>query len=263
MIRLQYLIGYAFVIAIICGVIRAAFPAMTSVTLVCVQELTESVAASGESSIESLASYDPASSSWKTSQLLLEGGLTEFSGTWPRSGIDAEWEVISAAEVGAPHLRERVWIVAYPVSQGLSLPQFEAILGAGWREEGRAASECGEALANPQGERRGEARKFRRYESQEWSACCRKAVAHPYSHHVYRRSSVVQVGRIRCADEVEDHGLASRTQWSVEPNVGRVAHGVPNRVDRLRALGNAVVPQIPEMFAREIKKALDAQKVTA
>jgi len=31
--------------------------------------------------------------------------------------------------------------------------------------------------------------------------------------------------------------------WTVEPNVGRVAHGVPHRVDRLRALGNAVVPQ--------------------
>jgi DNA (cytosine-5)-methyltransferase 1 len=31
--------------------------------------------------------------------------------------------------------------------------------------------------------------------------------------------------------------------WAVEPDVGRVAHGVPGRVDRLRALGNAVVPQ--------------------
>lgn len=31
--------------------------------------------------------------------------------------------------------------------------------------------------------------------------------------------------------------------WSVEPDVGRVAHGVPDRVDRLRCLGNAVVPQ--------------------
>ena len=40
--------------------------------------------------------------------------------------------------------------------------------------------------------------------------------------------------------------------WATEPDVGRVAHGVPARVDRLRALGNAVVPQIPEILGRAI-----------
>jgi DNA (cytosine-5)-methyltransferase 1 len=37
--------------------------------------------------------------------------------------------------------------------------------------------------------------------------------------------------------------------------VGRVAHGVPARVDRLRSLGNAVVPQIPEIIGRAIMQA--------
>lgn len=36
--------------------------------------------------------------------------------------------------------------------------------------------------------------------------------------------------------------------WPAEPGVGRVAHGVPGRVDRLKGLGNAVVPQLAEMF---------------
>lgn len=40
--------------------------------------------------------------------------------------------------------------------------------------------------------------------------------------------------------------------WSAEPDVGRVAHGVPSRVDRLRCLGNAVVPQV----AREVGKVM-------
>ena len=49
--------------------------------------------------------------------------------------------------------------------------------------------------------------------------------------------------------------------WSSEPNVGRVAHGVPKRVDRLRALGNAVVPQqvypILEAIAKIHKGEID------
>lgn len=32
--------------------------------------------------------------------------------------------------------------------------------------------------------------------------------------------------------------------WAVEPELGRVAHGIPNRVDRLKCLGNAIVPQV-------------------
>ena len=40
--------------------------------------------------------------------------------------------------------------------------------------------------------------------------------------------------------------------WESEPDVGRVAHGVPSRVDRLRCLGNAVVPQVVEVIGRAI-----------
>jgi len=43
-----------------------------------------------------------------------------------------------------------------------------------------------------------------------------------------------------------------RDWWTVEPNVGRVAHGVPARVDRLRALGNSVVPQVAEWIGSRI-----------
>jgi len=44
-------------------------------------------------------------------------------------------------------------------------------------------------------------------------------------------------------------------QWRVEPDVGRVANGVSSRVDRLKSLGNAVVPQIPELIGRAILSA--------
>jgi DNA (cytosine-5)-methyltransferase 1 len=42
--------------------------------------------------------------------------------------------------------------------------------------------------------------------------------------------------------------------WAVEPDVGRVAHGIPARVDRLRCLGNAVVPQVAYQIGKAIMK---------
>jgi DNA (cytosine-5)-methyltransferase 1 len=82
----------------------------------------------------------------------------------------------------------------------------QTLFGAGWWDEGRATSECGEV---------------------------------PHASHYAAIS-----------DEIRRGDTAG--QWWVEPNVGRVAHGVPARVDRLRSLGNAVVPQIPEIIGRAI-----------
>ena len=47
--------------------------------------------------------------------------------------------------------------------------------------------------------------------------------------------------------------------WSVEPNVGRVAHGVPNRVDRTKALGNAVIPQLAYAIGISIIKSIKGE----
>ena len=52
---------------------------------------------------------------------------------------------------------------------------------------------------------------------------------------------------------------SSAAMWVEEPNIPRVARGVPHRVPRLRALGNAVVPQIPEMIGRRIMAAARLQ----
>ena len=51
----------------------------------------------------------------------------------------------------------------------------------------------------------------------------------------------------------ELQGSKKHGRWDIEPNVGRVANGIPNRVDRLKSLGNAIVPQI----AYEIFKVID------
>jgi DNA (cytosine-5)-methyltransferase 1 len=43
-------------------------------------------------------------------------------------------------------------------------------------------------------------------------------------------------------------------RWAAEPNVARMVHGIPNRVDRIKCLGNAVVPQVVAEIGRAILK---------
>ena len=53
----------------------------------------------------------------------------------------------------------------------------------------------------------------------------------------------------------EEEQTSGNSWWLVEPNVGRVAHGVSGRVHRLKGLGNSIVPQIAEEIGRAIIKA--------
>jgi len=65
----------------------------------------------------------------------------------------------------------------------------------------------------------------------------------------------------QCASPISEQrqrysGMASYPgRWPPEPSVGRVAYGIPNRLDRLRSLGNAVVPQVAEWIGRRIVEA--------
>ena len=54
----------------------------------------------------------------------------------------------------------------------------------------------------------------------------------------------------------ESQELADGSCWAVEPDVGRVANGIPNRVDRLKCLGNAVVPQQAYPIFRALREEL-------
>jgi DNA (cytosine-5)-methyltransferase 1 len=51
-------------------------------------------------------------------------GLTDVLGSLAEIGYDAEWQDIRASDVGAPHRRERIWIVAYPMFKGLEGTDF-------------------------------------------------------------------------------------------------------------------------------------------
>ena len=64
-------------------------------------------------------------------------------------------------------------------------------------------------------------------------------------------------GRSSVGSEAEGRSSSCGKEfWTVEPNVGRVAHGVPRRVDRLKGLGNAIVPQLAMQIGLAIKEEI-------
>ena len=145
-------------------------------------------------------------------------------------GYDAEWQIVSAASVGAPHRRDRIICVAYPselFSNGgnnytrISM-ESETIPKLG--DSGRSTDV---AYSNPRenGWRDGSV----------------------------QQSSSLVFGRKNIGRGTQEY--AGWQWWEVEPDVGRVAHGIPSRVDRLRGLGNAVVPQVAEYVGRLIMEA--------
>jgi site-specific DNA-cytosine methylase len=75
-------------------------------------------------------------------------------------------------------------------------------------------------------------------------------------------SELRDAGRLeaeRCGSSIWP--ISQSDWWEFEPDVGRVAHGVPARVDRLKALGNALVPQVPEIIGRAIMSYASAKGV--
>jgi len=151
-------------------------------------------------------------------------GLDQVLRSLAEIGYDAEWHCIPASAVGAPHRRDRIWILAYPNEaqcqrERLSSRVYKKNYGA-WINSLETSSMADTISLGQQGSGTSG------YASDQETAGERQAI-----------------------DALNG---SLRDFWRVEPNVGRVANGVPNRVDRLRALGNAVVPQIPEMIGKAI-----------
>lgn len=144
---------------------------------------------------------------------LLGRGLGRVLGDLAEIGYDAEWQSIPAASVGAPHIRERIWILAYPGQE----------LG---RNEGWAVYESGRDLVFPQGRIRG---------AEEWSE---------------DRELIAMVPGV--------HPRVAEDWWNAQSRMARSVNGVSRKLVDARngTLGNAVVPQIPELIAHRLVKEI-------
>jgi DNA (cytosine-5)-methyltransferase 1 len=149
-------------------------------------------------------------------------------------GYDAEWESVPAEAFGAPHLRWRVFVVAYT---------------DGRRRQGRRVAQPARVEGPPWdlADRRRPVRVFDDAPAGADASAARRPG--PLGPEPGRGGDALRPAPGNARGLREPGG---RTWWDVEPDVGRVAHGVPARVDRLRALGNAVVPQVAEWVGSRI-----------
>ncbi|CAB4137712.1 S-adenosyl-L-methionine-dependent methyltransferase, partial [uncultured Caudovirales phage] len=211
---------------------------------------------------------------------LLGRGLGDVLGDLASLGYDAEWHCIPAAYVGAPHRRDRIWIVAYPcgelVQQYRAFGQLagETRTGQGGEEERQrvwdATGSGSEALADAAscGRVQGDQNTSRQHcecrEAVAGFADRGEVVANPISFGQSRQGQPLVAGSQaplidRQAVDAFAGGLGDI--WRTEPDVGRVANGVPDRAHRLKGLGNAVVPQIPELIGHAILAAIQSRSV--
>jgi len=175
---------------------------------------------------ESFAKLDLGSWLWRTSQLCLDGTLGEFSQTWPRSGMTRNGMCFPLVPSALLTDENEFSLWATPSARD-------------WKDS-PGMSTTGRGGANPP----------RSIAETSVRSGAKANVADAES---------LSIGTGLCAGESPEirrrrsgDGGSAGNPWAVEPNMGRVAHGIPARVDRLKGLGNAVVPQIAEWIGRRI-----------
>jgi DNA (cytosine-5)-methyltransferase 1 len=135
----------------------------------------------------------------ENSPMLARRGLNHVLHDLAALGYDATWAMLGAGAIGAPHQRDRLWVLARNKSLAGETAQDDALAdpdeSAGWKERPKIGAQG-----------RGEIRRHR--------------TVKPFQRAV----------------------VEGRASWAREPNVGRVADGIPDALDRLEALGDAQVP---------------------
>jgi len=177
-------------------------------------------------------------------------------------GYSAEWQIIPASSVGAPHRRDRIFFVAYPDGERSHRTEIDSAKGGqssfvdvAGRGETVAYSEVFGSHERGHLDDSAEARERSTLQGEIGGSSSTMAYTdgeRPSS----ERPELEAAGTPgSCGD---GRGImVARAWWETEPDVGRVAHGVPSRVDRLRGLGNAVVPQVAEFVGRLIAEHAD------
>ncbi len=198
----------------------------------------------------------------ENSPMLTSRGLGRVLGDLASMGFDARWGVLGAADVGAPHQRDRIWIVAKWRGQ---LPHAQHDRIRWWEQQQESIKTTHRQMANPNviGLDEPKTKRDRTHEQQ----ICQNELN--YGSEVW--SEAIGCGEFGDEKEVADStgiGLQGQGEfeqpinsktyrdweasqsanvcesnfWATESNVCRVVNGMATRVDRIKALGNGQVP---------------------
>jgi len=171
--------------------------------------------------------------------MALDGVLADLE----REGYACETFAIPACAVDAKHRRNRIWIVAH--SGGERRQQ-----NAGGAHENEAANEGRSSQRNHESASHGESSRSRTLaDTQGGERRLQLSAGHENQgaeSHGRREAVSVSDSLNGWAGTRRQNGAETSDgcRWLPEPDVGRVAHGIPSRVDRLKGLGNAIVPQV-------------------
>jgi DNA (cytosine-5)-methyltransferase 1 len=229
----------------------------------------------------------------ENSPMLVGRGLAVVIADLTEMGYDAKWGIVGAHHAGAPHKRDRIWIVADSKEErcgwsGIPKIERESLFhfarGSGGdqapatRDGGKAAGKMADSMrSRPQGsEWEREASEARQSTGHALQCCSGADVADTESTGLERhrsqpgeseisesrddgasvgnsmRGGLPQPESKPMQERSEDRAIersrpAGASWWATEPELGRVAHGVAARVDRLRCIGNGQVPAVAKL----------------
>jgi DNA (cytosine-5)-methyltransferase 1 len=172
-------------------------------------------------------------------------GLDEVLADLEAEGYTARPFVIPACAVDAHHRRDRVWTIAHANSDSESNgSKHEQRMVENTSSRPRRDSESITGRQDNEAER-----------SQDTDKTARPSENVAYTNSSQRKGNG---GTVRTQSQYTN--ACSSSWWKPEPNVGRVANGVPRRSHRLKQLGNAVVPQVVEQIGNAIMRVQNETK---
>lgn len=188
--------------------------------------------------------------------VLLSRGIGVVLGDLAAMGYDAEWCVLGARHVGAPHQRDRVWIFAHTNRHPVRDERRRGSGACGEDQTGTADDGAARDVAHPNGDGRApdqiDAERFR------WWDVDPADLPDPDPDRINADDGRSGSGEV-CRDGFSTSTLSECEHWPAESRVGRVADGMVHRVDRIRCIGNGQVPAVAALAWRTLYRSARQQ----